>query len=75
MPSKFKLIVYYDTSYASPFLVKIGSPIVCFHPMQKSQQNNERSILEGFYMDFYFIICLLNIFEILAYNILKVNNI
>jgi hypothetical protein len=32
MPSKFKLIVYYDTNYTSPFLVKIGSPVMCFHP-------------------------------------------
>jgi hypothetical protein len=32
MPSKFKLIAYYDTSYTSPFLVKIGSPVVYFHP-------------------------------------------
>ncbi len=32
MPSKFKLIVYYDISYTSPFLVKIGSLVVCFHP-------------------------------------------
>jgi hypothetical protein len=30
MPSKFKLTMYYDTSYTSPFLVKISSPIVCF---------------------------------------------
>ncbi len=32
IPSKFKLIAYYDTSYTSPFLVKINSHVVCFHP-------------------------------------------
>jgi hypothetical protein len=31
MPSKFKLTTNYDTSYTSPFLVKIDSPIMCFH--------------------------------------------
>jgi len=30
MPSKFELTMYYDISYTSPFLVKIGSPIMCF---------------------------------------------
>jgi hypothetical protein len=30
MPSKFKLITYYDTNYISPFLVKIGSPECVF---------------------------------------------
>jgi hypothetical protein len=31
MTSKFKFIVYYDISYTSPFLVKIGSLVMCFH--------------------------------------------
>jgi hypothetical protein len=30
---KFKLIMYYDSSYTSPFLVKIGSLVMCFHPI------------------------------------------
>jgi hypothetical protein len=35
MPSRFQLIIYYDICYASPFLVKNSSPIVCFHPNGK----------------------------------------
>jgi hypothetical protein len=31
------------------------------------------SILEEFYMDFYFTMCLSNVFETLAYNTLKVD--
>jgi len=31
MSSKFKLTAYYDTSYTSPFLVIIDSPVMCFH--------------------------------------------
>ncbi len=33
MPSKFELVTYYDTNYTSPFLVKIGSFVMCFHPI------------------------------------------
>jgi hypothetical protein len=53
--------------------------------MKKPQQINERSIREGLYMDcanlpeikymdFYFTMCLSNVFETLAYNTFKVNN-
>jgi hypothetical protein len=53
--------------------------------MKKSQQNNERSILKGLYMDcanppkieyglFNFTMCLPNVFETLTYNTLKVDS-
>jgi hypothetical protein len=29
--------MYYDTSYTSPFLVKIGSLVMCFHPKLNSK--------------------------------------
>jgi hypothetical protein len=32
MSSKFKLIMYYDINYTSPFLVKIGSTCNVFSP-------------------------------------------
>jgi hypothetical protein len=32
IPPIFLLTMYYNTFYTSPFLVKSGSPLVCFHP-------------------------------------------
>ncbi len=44
MPSKFELIAYYDASYTSPFLTKISSPIVCFHPYFDTTTNSHNNL-------------------------------
>jgi hypothetical protein len=54
MSSKFKLIVYYDTNYTLPFLVKIGSPIVCFHPIRKIQYMGIKNSLSKYKIENYF---------------------
>jgi hypothetical protein len=54
MSSKFKLIVYYDTNYTSPFLVKIGSPIVCFDPIREIQYMGIKNSLSKYSVENYF---------------------